>query len=397
MQPLARKALDCLWRRADRAGLKGASRTISLRLSASSFPEYLSIPTREEKEVFHAEMREASRRGAISVRWDKRAGEDGQILGITLLSLDALGTLLGHRTTGSKILAAQAALSKWSNHPNVAALIAAWMAGRSPRGVRVDCANDAVDAMRLIEECAAGHRRDVSERRISAQLFGDSKRIERMSTAIDLMTASSFDEAEPRTQLAVLAELGLLKHPQPMLVSGVLELVLGRNPSDARVLQAPFPYIGIAPQHVYSVRGTPSYVLSVENLTIFHELANEGAGPITGVLLYTGGYPTPTMLKAYRLMLQTFGVPVWHWGDTDLGGFRIANVLANAAMEVGRSVRPWQMAAYAEGHRQRSLSVSEIAAIGRICERWGWSEHAAAVSAVGTIIEQELQPLALPG
>ena len=370
---------------------------MSLRLSASSFPEYLSIPTREEKDVFHAEMREASRLGSISIQWDRRAGEDGQILGITVDSSDALGTLLGHRSTNSKILAARANLAKWTSNPNVAALIAGWMAGRSPRGVSVDCVQDVVDVMRLVDECAAGQLRDVSERRMSAQLFGDSKRIEQLSTTIVLMTSAAFSDAEPRAQVAVLAELGLLKHPQPILVSGQLAISVGRNPSAASSVLVPFPYIGIAPQHVYAVRGTPAYVLSVENLTIFHELANEGAGPLTGVLLYTGGYPTPAMLKAYRLMLESFDVPVWHWGDTDLGGFRIANVLANAAAEVDRSLRPWQMAAYTTEHTQRQLlSTSEIASICEICDRWAWSMQATAVRAVGTKIEQELQPLALP-
>lgn len=396
MQPLARKALESLWRRADRANLKGVSRTVSLRLSASSFPEYVRIQTREEKDTFHAHMREASRAGAIGIEWDRRAGEDGQIVGITLRSADALGALLGHSTTTSKIAAARSALAEWAAHPNVAALVQAWMAGRSPRGVGVECVQDVVDTMKLVKECADNQYQDVSERRVSARLFGDSKRIEQLSTVIDLMTAQTFDEAEPRTQIAVLSDLGLLKHPQAMLVSGRLELSVGRDNPCAAPLSVTFPYVGVAPLHVYAALGSPTYVLSVENLTIFNELAKEAAGPLTGVLLYTGGYPSPAMLKAYKVILESFDVPIWHWGDTDLGGFRIANLLATAAKQVDRSLQLWQMAVYGHSITQRELSSREVASICSICDRWGWEQQSRAVRTQRTRIEQELQNLLLP-
>jgi hypothetical protein len=254
-------------------------------------------------------MREASRAGAIGIEWDRRAGEDGQIVGITLRSAEALGALLGHSTTTSKIAAARSALAEWAAHPNVAALMQAWMTGRSPRGVSVECVQDVVDTMKLVKECADNQYQDVSERRVSARLFGDSKRIEQLSTVIDLMTAQTFDEAEPRTQIAVLSDLGLLKHPQAMLVSGRLELWVGRDNRCAARLSVTFPYVGVAPLHVYAALGSPTYVLSVENLTIFNELANEAAGPLTGVLIYTGGYPSPAMLRAYKVILESFDVP----------------------------------------------------------------------------------------
>lgn len=369
---------------------------MSLRFSPSSFPDYLRIQTREEKDIFHAHMREASRAGAIEIRWDKRAGEDGHILGISFVSADALGTLLGHSTTSSKIENARAVLARWATAPNVAELIQAWMAGRSPRGVGVDCVRDVVDTMRLIDECASRQARDISERRVSARLFGDSKRIESLSAALDLMTAPAFDRAESRTQSEVLAALGLLKHPQSMLVSGPIELAIGRDQLSATPMSIAFPYLGVAPHHVFAASGSPAYVLSVENLTIFHELANEAAGPLSGVLLYTGGYPGPAMLRAYEIILRSIDRPVWHWGDTDLGGFRIANLLATVATHAGRSLQPWQMAVYEPGIKQRPLTSGEIAGISSICNRWGWNQQSQAVQAAGTRIEQELQSLALP-
>jgi Uncharacterized protein conserved in bacteria C-term(DUF2220). len=397
MHPLAREVLERLWRAGDGADMRASQRTPTVSLTHKQFPGYASLPSHADKERFHAELAEAQRLGAISIAWERRAGPGGQIQRLTLVSLPALAEFLGVRPTTAKVADAEAALAPWRNTWLAAdQIINSWRAGRSPRGVAVDAWPKVVEAFRVMDHCREQNYADVSERRVSAQLFRDSKHIEALTTILDLLTAPAFDQSEARHAEATLAALGLLKHPSAFLVAGPVQIktsLLGGGVERSSVLT---PYSGYSPRHVVGAEGAPAYLLSVENLTIFHELANGLAGPLRGVLVYTGGYPSPSQLRGYVALLRSFpdDMPVWHWGDTDLGGFRIAGLLAE---QVGRSLRLWNMATYDEGGVGPALGKGEVGRIAALCERWGWPEEQLAVARHAARIEQELQALKIPG
>ena len=71
---VARAALEKLLQKAERAWARQGERACALLFSDASFPEYLSIPSRADKDVVHAELRNAEREGAIAIEWDRRAG-----------------------------------------------------------------------------------------------------------------------------------------------------------------------------------------------------------------------------------------------------------------------------------------------------------------------------------
>lgn len=399
MQALAHKALIALWTRADSADRRGSARRVTLPMSEASFPAYLTIATLEAKESFHAELREAVRAGAIEIEWDPRAGQHGQIRRLRLASLDALSTFLGTTKHADKFATATALLHPWLEQwPNLMRLVEAWRAGRAPRGVDVGRARDVKDALVLIDDCKRRGYQEVSERRASARLFGDSKRIEALVSVLDILTVPSSEEMEARRIEAVLAPLGLLRHPQPMLIAGQMAMVTGRDAEAGQPLEVPYPYVGLSPRHIFGAQGAPAYLLSVENLTVFHELATGQAERVTGAIVYLGGFPSPSMLRAYAAVTRSLpaATPILHWGDRDLGGFRIAETLAQTCQEAGRSLRLWQMAVSKKPDDAEPLTASQIKWIMAICERWDWRDEAAGVTAAACRVEQELQDLVLP-
>jgi hypothetical protein len=396
MHPLAREVLERLWRAGDGADMRASSRTAAVALTNKQFPAYAELPSHAEKERFHAELAEAQRLGAIAVTWDRRAGPGGQIQRLRLASLPILAEYLGVRPTTTKVVEAEAALNQWRDRwPAAGLVLEAWRAGRSPRGVSIDALPKVVEAFQLLDHCRQQNYVDVSERRVSAQLFRNSKRIEAMTTILDLLTAPAFDHSDARHAEATLAALGLLKHPSALLVAGPVQVKTLL--SDGNIERSPVltPYSGFSPRHVVGAEGAPAYLLSVENLTIFHELANGLAGPLRGVLVYTGGYPSPSQLRGYLALLRSFPaeMPAWHWGDTDLGGFRIAGLLAEQA---DRPLHLWNMATYDEDGMERPLTSGEVSRIAALCERWGWLKELQEVTRHGARIEQELQKLKLP-
>ena len=110
--------------------------------------------------------------------------------------------------------------------------------------------------------------------------------------------------------------------------------------------------------------------------------------------------PSPAWRAAYTRILARWPseLPVYHWGDIDEGGFRIAAVLAVTAQTAGRRLRPWLMSPAdipAETARHAKIpTAASVAAMVRWAERSGWGELARPLREYAMQLEQEsLDPL----
>lgn len=394
---VARSALEKLLRKAERAWAQQAEREHTLVFSEASFPEYFKLPLREDKSAVHAELRNAERSGAISIEWDRRAGDDGQVTRIRLVDAGAIADHIGETPDWIHYERAEALLQPWLAIPNIQFVLERWRAGKPVRSMSPERATDFVDASKVIEACQTiSSSEDVPIRRLSATLFSDSKRIESIGSALDVLTAESMDTPW-RDFEDVFSGLGLVKLPQPVLIAGAGVIDL----HDGTKLPIPKPYIGLAPQSICRVTlsGDANYVLTVENLTTFHEIALEKAGEISGVVLYTGGMPSPAFQRVYQHCIESASpgrdrIRI-HWGDIDLGGFRIAACLAR---QHHSKLDLWSMnpATYPNAPARKQLSSDEIREISRIASKYGWESAAKHIAADGRAIEQEVLPLILP-
>jgi hypothetical protein len=135
-------------------------------------------------------------------------------------------------------------------------------------------------------------------------------------------------------------------------------------------------------------------LLSIENLASFHDAAR-APGAASVLLLYTGGMPSPAWRAAYASILShvSDALPVYHWGDIDEGGFRIAAVLAEVARRAGRTLRPWRMSPVdlppAITKLAAQPSGSQALAMTRWAERCGWTSLADDLLAHPLLLEQE--------
>lgn len=391
---VAKLALEKLLQKAERAWARQSAQTCTLVFSDASFPEYLKLPLRTDKDSAHAELRNAERAGAIELEWDRRAGADGQILRVSLTDAELAATILGKLPAWRAFDEAERQLAQWRECSSVQAVLNRWRAGKPVRGLEVDRFADFADACKVIDAC---RQLSVSEeipiRRLSATLFADSKRIEAIGKALDALTIESLD-IPARDIGDVLSGLGLVKHPMPLLIagSGTVELM------DRQVLPIPEPYIGLAPQSIKSISfpDNNAYVLTVENLTTFHELALGKAGKLPGIVLYTAGMPSPALLRVYQLLIAgSMHGSRFHWGDIDLGGFRIAAAFAKVS---DSPLKLWSMdpAEFPSVKARKTLTNDERQEIVRIGEQWGWRELTQRVSNDGRAIEQEAIPLRIP-
>lgn len=334
---LADEVLNDLLQRGERARLRGSDRAIQTAFTDTDSAYWQQ--SYEQRQHCHIRLTVAERFGAVQLSWSRQGGEDRPLERVRLLDVNKLAAFLGTVTVPESVQAARAILSPWlAEYPCVADLLEAWTNLKSPRGLGTDSSYDFADALRVLDALKKKDGDDQIVRVLSRQLFQDSKRIEALLRHIDLLTAEHFSSSA-RQQEEVFGALGLLKEPQPFLVAGTGILELSSSQSCPIV----WPFVGVSNRHVIGYAGPTAWVLSIENLTTFH-LASQHSDAATGLILFTGGMPSPSWCGAYVRILESLpdSIPVYHWGDIDQGGFRIAAHIRSQCIR-RHAFHPWMM------------------------------------------------------
>jgi len=188
----------------------------------------------------------------------------------------------------------------------------------------------------------------------------------------------------------VLQRLGLVKHPQPLLLAGRGQIRM----TDGVTADLQRPYIGVAPDHFLGLAdAAPGHVLTIENLTTFNEVARSLTGAEDAVVVYTAGMPSPALRAALRTIFADCDDQTcfWHWGDVDVGGLRIA--LAVQAELAGRAVlKPWQMDLSGLPHEALVPAATQrvVQQMTGLAQRLAWPEVALGISQKRATVEQEI-------
>lgn len=382
--PLGEDSLARLLARGERACVAGSQRVVRESFEDVDSPYWQQ--SLAERDQMHAVLERAAAAGAVSLSWARQGGEDRPLSRVTLTDVDRLAEFLRVPTAADAVGRAAQTLAPWASHPRVDDLLAAWRRLRKVRSLGPEAASDFADALRVVDAMAAASQ-DRLARPLSVALFGRSKRLEALYTHLDVVTSEALN-APARHWSEVLGALGIRKEPQPLLIAGHGELVLAQGPAVA-IAQ---PFVGIATHALSEYRGVAGWLLSVENLTTFHQCAELLEGGEQGVIVYTAGMPSPSWERAYTRLLA--GLPasarVFHWGDHDEGGFRIAARLASACTAARRTLLPWQMQV-ADG---APASASQHAAMAAAARRAGWESLAQSLPSL--LLEQESQRPTLP-
>jgi len=347
--------------------------SVSLPATQASLPEYYRLERFADRKDYHARLHTFINAGAVSVEWDRRAGERGQLQRVTLTSPKTAANILGIDLPWDIASTAIQDLSAVAKEglPAIDHIIDGWRRGKAPGGVTADKASQIIDSMRVIDaaQCMGANDKDMLVRRLSAHLFGYTKRIEALSRPIAFLLGEADGSEED-----IFARLGLVKYPQPMLLSGPgsCQVELGED-----IVPLVRPYLGLRPDTVKGLQvGSENIgcLLTIENLASFNEAAENASNPNDILLVYVAGNPTPSLLSAYsRLLTSVKPATIMHWGDIDVGGFRIAARLADTAKSVGYQLKLWRMnPADTATDQNNEANKKKIEQIAVICEKYGW-------------------------
>ncbi|MDH2434816.1 DUF2220 family protein [Pokkaliibacter sp. MBI-7] len=220
-----------------------------------------------------------------------------------------------------------------------------WSSNKTFYGVKRNQADRIFDAMKIVECIVQAPDTALLPdiRTLSAALYGDSKKLESKSFTglIRNLILPHIDDdvvelAEDGTKL--LEYFGIGKYPTPMRFKADGQLQC----QGVIDLSALHYGIGVSPDEISGIEWgkRPPYVLFIENRASFERYVREIDD--SGVIIYTAGFPPRSWTRAMEIIIADLrsAVPIYHWGDRDVGGYRI---LAFLAKRLDTDIQPYLM------------------------------------------------------
>ena len=387
MDTKAHNALKKLLEAGDRE--KAGVRTTRPVLTKAHLADYQATRALAEKETFEAVMKAARAEGAVTLAWEKRSGEDGFIQRVELVDLNALSKFIGIETAGSRLEEARIQFTPLlQGYPVLTEVLNRWATLKKVRTFGPEHVQDWVDAAQIVSLMTSSRENSTVDepiREISARLFKDSKRIEKLAAPVDVLLTGDVD-AEIRDPADVWQEIGLFREEQPVRLAG--RMIVARMRVTALLDE---PYGAFSAPSVISLASPPRLVMTIENQTTFHGEARRRCDEEI-LLIYTAGMPTPAWRAMYVRLLRGLpeSVPIYHWGDIDEGGFRIAAILAREAQSAGHTLQSWKMHPDdVPVDRRVEARPHTLERIKRFASAAGWETLGNEVVQAGFTVEQE--------
>jgi len=153
-------------------------------------------------------------------------------------------------------------------------------------------------------------------RDFSIRLFGDSKKAESYRGKVESLLFSYGDYAEKNS---ILEEHGILKTPAYVMLKGAAKICFEKETINLRVLGGDIGLSTESLKNVKSVEVIGHRVITVENLTSFHDYVDPDA-----LVIYLGGFHNRAKRELLKLIYAGNQDKEYrHFGDIDAGGFYI--------------------------------------------------------------------------
>ncbi|MFC5522540.1 Wadjet anti-phage system protein JetD domain-containing protein [Polaromonas jejuensis] len=357
-------------------------------LTAMHLKPYSELRSWQHKQECDETFMAARDAGAVKLQRDRLNPKDGLFERIDLVDVQALARFLGRSTYANQLAQAIGQLEPLkAEFPVILEVIGRWTGMAKVRGLGPQDAGAWIDAAKTIRACAARSQDAVAApvREFSARLLLDSKRIEALTSQLDVLLSGSIEES-PRASTQVWQELGLFREEHPVLLAGHVYIARDRSTS---LIDA--PYMGLPAATIQGVASTVIEVITIENKTTFHSEAKRRQDDKV-LLIYTAGMPSPAWRAMYERLLGSLPptTPINHWGDVDEGGFRIASTIAAVARAAGFSLQPYGMSPEDVPLEMRvRASARTLERIHHFACAAGWPELGQAMRDAEFVAEQE--------
>ncbi|MCW3490209.1 DUF2220 domain-containing protein [Dethiobacter alkaliphilus] len=346
------KLIDKYEGRRDYAAREKSTRRTMLSVDKKQFPDYFHISDSSFRLQLNHEMQELETKGLVILEWQKF--NRGHTLQRIILHEDALVEayrLLNRQSRRDEYASLAALFTHWreKSHDALAPFFTELLQkvhelAPLPARIKLD-KQDYHDLFTGLNAFFAERDQEVLKRQLSVSLYNNSKRWEELEKSIlwvvrnyCLQEEAELDDAD------ILSERNIIPNPIHINISGPMVFSTPRGRVD---ISAFYPDIGLPPSMIREMNieaCNAQAIVTIENLSSFYQYVYEG--PPDHLAIYLGGFHNrPRRLILTKLweffQLKSSAPPLfYHWGDMDLGGFRIWNHLCQ---KTGIPVQPLLM------------------------------------------------------
>lgn len=311
--------------------------------------DYTLIGGPSAQDDFHRVLHDAERTGGIALEQARLGRFTGELARVRLVDPDSLYKFLVRApatTTAEKAhRTIQATIPEILADPYFREIeqeaIVAWKGNKSFLGLVPTQVETLITVLRLTHGIVHMSGRDIDHRTFSRRIVKDSKALERSEGRVAQLLKRrdpSLAGDEPRE---VLEASGIVRRAHLLLVKGPLRL----SSNALRIEGTGDVFIGLpwAAVREATLAHAVDYIITIENPTSFWRYSTEIAGNYLALL--TDGFPARDVLSSMAHLVRAARLiaadtPLYHWGDIDAGGLRIAAHLEDT---FGLHVRLHQM------------------------------------------------------
>ena len=162
-------------------------------------------------------------------------------------------------------------------------------------------------------------------REFSIKLYNDSKTFQRIQGKVEKLL---YDYGELPEKEGILANYNLVSTPTYVFYKGEAEITINRQIIDISVLSGDIGISSKMLDEIVEIQVLGNKIITIENLTSFHIFNQPGF-----FIIYLGGFHNSVRRQFIRkLNKQNPDKEYFHFGDIDVGGFKILEHLKNKTM-----------------------------------------------------------------
>ena len=304
---------------------------IAFPFTKRTVPEYFNESSLAYDEI-HAVLEETEQKGFLTIVWKK--GREGHIIEKVLLNTYSVESVYAYLNRTPKKVNENRhleILENWSSKSRempVLGTFVSYLKQRIKEGKTVKEFIDLSAPDRTEQILSALFKVESNEepcyiREFSIRHFGDSKIFEETSGVIGKIMRRFRPEFADMDTDAILSEYRIYRTPDYVYFKGEGKLLSAGN--DVPFIELPLfeQGIGISGADIKRIgicgKESIKKVITIENLTTFFRWKEEGS-----LIIYLGGYHNSVRRELLRMVYQEIpDARYLHFGDIDVGGFRI--------------------------------------------------------------------------
>lgn len=354
-----------------------------------------------KKEWMNETVTELERHGVVALAWQRyREGQDVAKVYLVPEAVQKAYALADVTPKNEKTERMLRLLKPLEEHPwewvrSWFEKVAAALSSRKSGGLDLDDPQGAVDLTSVIS-ALPGLDADMPKRLFSLSLFGDTKHFERHveSRLLSLLRQHFSEDMERDEEL--LESVGIVQNPAFVYVCGPLRLIVNDQATETGTLPGGIALSQETVRRIVRMEiAGATRIVTIENLTSYHQWITRHGDRQDLLTVYTGGFPSRTVQQFFAKLSKAAllaDIPVFHWGDMDVGGIRIFEYMRHQYFP---KLAPLYMnEEIFLRYRDRGIPVSasylaKIAALADDASYWEWAGLLRLMERMQIRIEQE--------